>query len=131
MDFIEAESITGDAEVSLGRANTRLHGDNKEFTALNEKVSFFDTKFRAVNSELSDLEKRILVNLHAEDLLSGIPSGEEGHILSCKGALRTAVAGDRHYRLWIYEVKTGTNIYVSDMEILSYWLCCHWYRQYL
>lgn len=66
MDFIEAESITGDAEVSPGRTNTRIHGDDKEFTALNEKVSFFDTKFRAVNPELSDLERGILVNLHVD-----------------------------------------------------------------
>lgn len=66
MDFIEAESITGDAEVSPGRANTRIHGDDKEFAALNEKVSFFDTKFRAINPELSDPENRILVNLHVD-----------------------------------------------------------------
>ncbi|MEZ3444520.1 MAG: hypothetical protein K1W30_05175 [Lachnospiraceae bacterium] len=66
MDFIEAESITDDAEVSPSRTNTRIHGDDKEFTALNEKVSFFDTKFRAVNPELSDLEKGILVNLHVD-----------------------------------------------------------------
>lgn len=46
MDFIEADSITGDAEVSPGRTNTRLQGDDKEFAALNEKVSYFDTKFR-------------------------------------------------------------------------------------
>lgn len=66
MEFIEADSITGEAEVSPGRANTRIHGDDREFTALNEKVSFFDTRFRAVNPELSDLESGIQVNLHVD-----------------------------------------------------------------
>lgn len=58
--------ICSSTEVSLGRTNTRIHGDDKEFAVLNEKVSLFDTKFRAVNPELSDLEKRIIVNIHAD-----------------------------------------------------------------
>ena len=49
MDFIEADSITGEEEVSPGRTNTKIQGGDKEFTALNEKVSIFDTKLKAVN----------------------------------------------------------------------------------
>lgn len=64
MDFIEADSITGEEEVSSGRTNTKIQGDDKEFVALNEKVSIFDTKLRAVNPELSD--EKILVNLHID-----------------------------------------------------------------
>lgn len=64
MDFIEADSITGEEEVSSGRTNTKIQGDDKEFIALNEKVSLFDTKLRAVNPELSN--EKILVNLHID-----------------------------------------------------------------
>lgn len=64
MGFIEADSITDAVEVSPGRTNTRIHGDDKEYTALNEKVSLFDTKLRAVNPELSD--EKIVVNLHID-----------------------------------------------------------------
>ena len=74
MDFIEADSITDLEKVSPGHGSagggvntntstdTRIIGDDKEFVALNEKLSLFDTKFRAVNPELSDEE--ITVNLH-------------------------------------------------------------------
>lgn len=64
MDFIEADSITGDEEVSPGRTNTRIQGSDKEFAVLNEKVSLFDTRLKAVNPELSD--EKILVNLHID-----------------------------------------------------------------
>ena len=62
--FIEADSITGDEEVSPGRTNTRIQGEDKEFAALNEKVSVFDTRFRAFNPELSN--EKIMVNLHID-----------------------------------------------------------------
>ena len=64
MTFIEADSITEAEEVSAGRTNTRIHGDDKELAALNEKVSLFDTKFQAVNPELSN--EKITVNLHID-----------------------------------------------------------------
>lgn len=64
MGFIESDSITGDEEVTPGRTNTRIHGDDKEFTALNEKVTMFDTKFRAANPEFSDED--ITVNIHVD-----------------------------------------------------------------
>jgi len=64
MDFIEADSITSDEEVSSGRTNTRIQGCDKEYIALNEKASLFDTKLKAVNPELSN--KEIVVNLHID-----------------------------------------------------------------
>ena len=64
MDFIEADSITDKEEVSPGRTNTRIQGSDKEFTALNEKVTMFDTRLKAVNPELSD--EKIIVNLHID-----------------------------------------------------------------
>ena len=64
MGFIEADSITVGEEVSPGRTNTRIQGSDKEFVALNEKASLFDTRFMAVNPELSD--EKIVVNLHID-----------------------------------------------------------------
>ena len=64
MGFIEADSITTEEDVSPGRTNTRIVGDDKEYTALNEKLSLFDTKFRVVNPELSDGD--VIVNLHVD-----------------------------------------------------------------
>lgn len=62
MDFIEADSITEFKEVSAGRTNTQVHGDNPEFIHLNEKTSHFDVMFKAKNPCLS--KGRIIVNLH-------------------------------------------------------------------
>lgn len=64
MGFIEADSITNEEDVSPGRTNTRIVGDDKEYAALNEKLSLFDTKFRVINPELSDGE--VIVNLHVD-----------------------------------------------------------------
>lgn len=62
MDFIEADSIRESEEVSAGRTNTQVHGDNPEFIQLNEKTSHFDVMFRAKNPRLSS--GRVIVNLH-------------------------------------------------------------------
>ena len=64
MGFIEGDSITTDDDVSPGRTNTRIIGDDKEYGALNEKLALFDTKFRVVNPELSGGE--VIVNLHVD-----------------------------------------------------------------
>ena len=62
MDFIEADSITDEKEVSPGRTNTTVRGDQTEFTQLNEKTSNFDLSFRAKNPTLST--KDVLISLH-------------------------------------------------------------------
>ncbi len=68
MEFIEGDSITDCEHVSPGHrhagAATRIIGDDKEFVVLDEKLSVFDTKFRAVNPELSG--GKITVNLHID-----------------------------------------------------------------
>lgn len=64
MDFIEFRSMEDTKEVSEGRTNTRVQGDNPEFSALNEKVSFMDIVFKAKNPGLS--REGVLVNLHMD-----------------------------------------------------------------
>ena len=63
-DFIEADSITESKEISTGRTNTRIRGDNPEFVQLNEKTSNFDIMFRAKNPCLSN--GKVIVNLHVD-----------------------------------------------------------------
>ena len=64
IDFIEADSICDEKEVSSGRTNTQLRGDNTEFVQLNEKTSNFDVVFRARNPLLSG--EGVQVNLHVD-----------------------------------------------------------------
>lgn len=64
MEFIEADSITEEVEVSGGRINTRIDGEKTEFAELNEKTSNFDVAFRAKNPRLSD--GKVVVNLHID-----------------------------------------------------------------
>lgn len=102
MDFIEADSITGEEEVSSGRTNTKIQGDDKEFTALNEKVSLFDTKLRAVNPELSD--EKIVVNLHIDiepqkTYRPGYPIEKRGMYYLAR-ELGAQLSSDGQYGLW-------------------------------
>lgn len=64
MEFIEADSITEEVEVSGGRTNTRIDGETTEFAELSEKTSNFDVAFRAKNPRLSD--GKVVVNLHID-----------------------------------------------------------------
>ncbi len=64
MDFIEADSITDEKEMSPGRTNTTVKGDRTEYVQLNEKTSGFDLAFRAKNPTLST--KDVLVSLHMD-----------------------------------------------------------------
>ncbi len=64
MGFIESESVTDGTEVSPGRTNTKVSGDNAEFIQLNEKVSYFDLAFRAKNPIFSAGD--VLVSLHMD-----------------------------------------------------------------
>lgn len=63
MEFIEAESITSEDEVTAGRTNTRIQGENSEFVHLNEKTSNFDIRFLSKNPLLSG---DVQVNLHVD-----------------------------------------------------------------
>lgn len=62
MDFIETDSFEEGKEVSPGRTNSQMSGENVEFVQLNEKVTFFDMVFKAKNPLLSS--EKLLVNLH-------------------------------------------------------------------
>jgi hypothetical protein len=64
MDFIEMDSMTSEMEVSSGRTNTQVQGENPEFVQLNEKTSYFDLVFRAKNPLLST--KDVFVSLHMD-----------------------------------------------------------------
>lgn len=66
MDFIESDSITDKEEVSAGRLNARITGDDKEYVVLGEKTIQFDTKFRAVNPKLSEKNLRVWLHIDME-----------------------------------------------------------------
>lgn len=64
MEFIEPDSIVVTKEVSPGRTNSQIRGDNGEFFHLNEKATYFDSAFRAKNPLLSSDD--FLVSLHID-----------------------------------------------------------------
>ena len=64
MEFIEAASMSETIEISSGRTNSQVKGDNAEFAQLNEKVSYFDLLFCAKNPKLST--EKVLVNLRVD-----------------------------------------------------------------
>lgn len=64
MGFIEADSLATTREISPGRTNTQVTGDNAEFIHLNEKVSCFDMAFRAANPQLST--EKVQISLHID-----------------------------------------------------------------
>lgn len=114
MNFIEADSITGDEEVSQGRTNTRIHGDDKEFAALNEKVALFDTKLRAANPELSD--EKITVNLHID--LEPQKTYRPGYPVEKRGTYYLARELGSQLSLL-----TDTTDYGSLEKCYSIWIC--------
>ena len=56
--------MSSEMEVSSGRTNTQVQGNNPEFVQLNEKTSYFDLVFRAKNPLLST--KDVFVSLHMD-----------------------------------------------------------------
>ena len=80
MEFIEADSITSEDDVTTGRTNTRIQGENNEFVQLNEKTSNFDIRFLSKNPALSG---DVQVNLHVDvepqrDYKPGYPIEKRG-----------------------------------------------------
>lgn len=63
MDFIESDSITSEDDVTTGRTNTKVQGENIEFVQLNEKTSNFDIRFTSRNPVLSG---DVQINLHID-----------------------------------------------------------------
>ena len=64
VEFIEADSITEETEVSGGRTNTKIVGATTEFAELGERTSNFDIAFRAKNPRLSGGD--VVVNLYID-----------------------------------------------------------------
>ena len=64
MEFIEAGSMSETIEISSGRTNSQVKGDNAEFAQLNEKVSYFDLLFCVKSPKLST--EKVLVNLRVD-----------------------------------------------------------------
>lgn len=88
MGFIEENSITEETEVSGGRTNARIDGENTEFAELGEKTSFFDVLFKAKNPKLSNGE--VMVNLHInvepqKDYRPGYPIEKRGIYYLARG----------------------------------------------
>lgn len=97
MDFIEERSMNGNTEISAGRTYTQVHADNPEYVQLNEKVTYFDLVFRAVNPALSDRGAGVCVHIDVEpqNVSSRLSNRKEGDLLPCEDAGFAAVAGNR------------------------------------
>lgn len=63
MNFIETDSIET-KEVSNGRTNSRIQGENIEFQVINELTTKFDIYFTAINPKHST--KKVIVKLHID-----------------------------------------------------------------
>ena len=147
MDFIEVDSISEMKEVSPGRTNTQVRGDNAEFIHLNEKTSNFDLVFRAKNPELSSQD--VLVSLHIDlepqkDYRPGYPiekrgiyylarrlssqlslatdETDYGRLEKCYGIwlCRDRVPQNERYSISVYEMANTKNIGIDRTEKASY-----------
>ena len=128
MEFIETDSIVSDADVSTGRTNTRIQGENIEFVQLNEKTSNFDIRFLSKNPVLSS---EVQVNLHIDvepqkDYRPGYPIEKRGlyylsRSLCSQLSVRTQKtdynALEKCYSIWICR----DNIPVEEQYSISYY----------
>ena len=81
MGFIEMDTLTDTKEISPGRTNSQIRGDSAEFIHLNEKTSYFDLAFRAINPLLSDQDVSISLHIDLEcqkDHRPGYPIEKRG-----------------------------------------------------
>lgn len=115
MDFIEGSSISSNTDVSNGRTNTRIRGENTEFNVLNEKTSNFDILFRAVNPVLSN--DKLLVHLHID--IEPQKNYKPGYPIEKRGIYY--LAREVSSQLSIVTEKTDYN----ELEkCYSIWICC-------
>ena len=113
MDFIEEDSISS-PDVSTGRTNTRIHGENIEFKQLNEITSNFDILFKAKNPVLST--ERVLVNLHID--LEPQTNYRPGYPIEKRGIYYLARSLSSQLSLI-----TGQTDYSSLEKCYSIWIC--------
>ncbi len=133
MEFIEDDSISKQKEVSNGRTNTQIRGENAEFVQLNEKVSYFDFVFRAKNPRLSNA--RVTVNLHVDiepqkSYRPGYPVEKRGiYYLSRRLASQLTLVTnhtdygilEKCYSIWICrdDIPVGERYSVSFYEMMN------------
>ena len=113
MDFIEEDSITS-PDVSVGRTNTRIHGENTEFKQLNEITSNFDILFKAKNPILSS--ENVLVNLHID--LEPQTNYRPGYPIEKRGIYYLARSLSSQLSL-----VTGQTDYNALEKCYSIWIC--------
>lgn len=58
--------VNGDQEVSPGRTNSQIRGENAETIHLNEKTSYFDMAFRAKDPRCSDGDVQVSLHIDIE-----------------------------------------------------------------
>ncbi len=114
MDFIEADSITDEKEVSPDRTNTTIKGDRTEYVQLNEKTSGFDLAFRAKNPTLST--KDVLVSLHMD--VESQKSYQPGYPIEKRGMYYLARQLSSQLTL-----VTDTTDYNRLEKCYSIWIC--------
>ena len=114
INFIEADFICDAKEVSSGRTNTQLRGDNTEFVQLNEKTSNFDVVFRARNPLLSG--EGVQVNLHVD--IEPQKTYRPGYPLEKRGIYYLSRSLSSQLSL-----VTDTTDYGSLEKCYSIWIC--------
>lgn len=133
MDFIETDSIVSTREVSTGRTNTQIQGNNVEFVQLNEKTSRFDVMFKAKNPLLSKGE--VLINLHVDvepqkTYSPGYPIEKRGmyYLARSLSSQLSLVTGrtdysqlEKCYSIWICrdDIKRGEEYSISFYEMVN------------
>lgn len=133
MEFIEMDSMTDMREVSPGRTNTQVRGDNPEFALLNEKRSYFDMFFRVKNPALSEGDVRVNLHVDLETQKSyrpGYPIEKRGvyylaRSLSSQLSLLTEQSDygqlEKCYSIWICrdDIPKGERYSVSFFELVN------------
>ena len=114
MEFIEANSIESDKEVSPGRTNSQISSDNGEFALLNEKVSRFDIRFKAKNPILS--QEKITIKLHID--VEGQKSYRPGYPVEKRGIYYLSRELSSQLPL-----VTGESNYSQLEKCYSIWIC--------
>jgi len=113
MDFIEKETITS-PELTTGRTNTQIAGDNLEFSQLNEKTSKFDILFRVKDPKLStqEIQVNLMVDIEPQkNYQPGYPIEKRG-IYYCSRMIFAQ-----------YETEFTSSHYENVKKVYSIWIC--------
>ncbi len=114
MDFIEKETITS-PELTTGRTNTQIAGDNLEFSQLNEKTSKFDILFRVKDPKLSteEIQVNLMVDIEPQkNYQPGYPIEKRG-IYYCSRMISSQISN----------VIVEDTSYKDIIKVYSIWIC--------